>query len=46
LESGRSTRFASSEEVLEFFARVLREVEEPGTGDDTDNCVKEHPRRF
>jgi hypothetical protein len=44
--SGRSARFASDAEMSGFFARVLREGEEPGTGDDTDNCVREHPRRF
>jgi hypothetical protein len=31
--------------VLKFFTSVVREVEEPGTGDDTDNYVKKHPRR-
>ena len=42
VDSGQSTRFASAGEMNEFFARVLREVEELQTTDDSENFARSH----
>jgi hypothetical protein len=42
VDSGRSTRFASAEEMNAFFARVLCEAEEPQSSEDTGNPARKH----
>lgn len=42
VDSGRSTQFASGDEMLEFFARILREIEGPGPPDKDENTVRNH----
>jgi hypothetical protein len=42
VDSGQSVRFATGEEMSEFFARVLREVEAPETTSDTEDSAPNH----
>jgi hypothetical protein len=42
VDSGQSARFTTGEEMNEFFARVLREVEAPGTTGDTEDSARNH----
>jgi hypothetical protein len=42
VESGRSTRFASGEEMNQFFAIAIREVEELLDTDETENRAGNH----
>jgi hypothetical protein len=45
VDSGRSVRFASAEELNEAFSRIFRDVDEPQTDRDTESPARNHSRR-